>query len=175
MTERVWVALGSNLGASKTILSQAWQELGCHDTIELICLSHPYQSDPVGMDSDNLFINAVGILETDIAPRPFLALLQKLERGFGRDKKSGVDGYQDRLLDLDILYFGELIQDDTALVLPHPHIAARLFVLAPLAEIDGSHCDPVHGRSAGEMYQDLLQQIASGQSASQQLCRDRWE
>lgn len=175
MTERVWLALGSNLGASKTILIQAWHELGRHDAIELICLSRPYESDPVGMDSDNLFVNAVGILETDLAPRPLLTRLQEVERGFGRDKKTGVNGYQDRLLDLDILYFGERVQDDRILVLPHPHIAARLFVLAPLAEIDAMHSDPVHGRSAGEMHLDLLQQIAAGQIASQQIHRDRWE
>jgi 2-amino-4-hydroxy-6-hydroxymethyldihydropteridine diphosphokinase len=171
---RVWVALGSNLGDSHRILQQAWQELGGEDAIDLISLSHPYVTEPVGMESENLFLNAVGIIETDHAPQPLLTLLQRIERGFGRDTKTGTDGYQDRLLDLDILYFDDCVLTTSTLVLPHPHIAERLFVLAPLAEIDPDHCDPVSGVTAEWMHQDLLQQMASGRSGSQEIKLDHW-
>lgn len=171
---RVWVALGSNLGDSRSILEHTWQELSRKASIDIICLSSPYVTAPVGMESDNLFLNAVGILETDLAPEPLLALLQQVERGFGRDKKTGLDGYQDRLLDLDILYFGDCIQGGSHLVLPHPHMAQRLFVLAPLAEIDPGHCDPGNGLTAEEMHQDLLQQMATGTVASQVIRRESW-
>lgn len=174
MIQRVWVALGSNLGDSKAILTAAWQELGCYDNINLIRLSHPYQSDPVGMVSDNSFVNAVGLLETVLDPQALLAILQDLEKGFGRARKTGSTGYEDRLLDLDMLYFGEEVLTVPNLVLPHPHIAARLFVLAPLAEIDAGHCHPVHGRSAQEMHQSLIAEIAAGDVSSQEIHREHW-
>lgn len=171
---RVWVALGSNLGDSHRILQQAWQELGREGAVDLVSLSHPYVTEPVGMESEHLFLNAVGILETDLDPDPLLAMLQGVERGFGRDKKTGPDGYQDRLLDLDILYFDDCVLTASNLVLPHPHIGGRLFVLAPLAEIDPDHCDPVNGLTAEGMRQDLLQQMAVGRVAFQEIKRDTW-
>lgn len=168
------MALGSNLGDSHRILQQAWQELGREAAIELVSLSHPYVSEPVGMESDNLFLNAVGILETNLAPEPLLAMLQQVERGFGRDKKTGGDGYQDRLLDLDILYFADCVLTGSNLVLPHPHIGERLFVLAPLVELDPEHSDPISGVTAERMHQNLLQQMESGRTAFQEIRRDFW-
>jgi 2-amino-4-hydroxy-6-hydroxymethyldihydropteridine diphosphokinase len=171
---RVWVALGSNLGDSHRILQHAWQELGGEEAIELVILSHPYVTEPVDMESENLFLNAVGILETDLDPESLLALLQRVEKGFGRDKITGVEGYQDRLLDLDILYYDDCVLTASNLVLPHPHIAARLFVLAPLAEIDPEHCGPGSDITAEEMHQDLLLQMVAGRIAFQEIKRDTW-
>lgn len=177
MTDRVraWVALGSNLGDSQRILQQAWQQLGREEGVQTISLSHPYVTAPVGMASEHDFLNAVGILETELAPEPLLVLLQQLERGFGRLRKTGEEGYQDRLLDLDILYYGELMRRGDTLHLPHPHIAERLFVLAPLAEIDPLHRDPVRGKTADTMYRDLIRQMECGETLSQQIQRVEWE
>ncbi len=171
---RVWIGLGSNLGDSRTILQQAWQGLGQEETITLTILSHPYVTEPVGMESEHLFLNAVGILETSLAPESLLTLLQRVELGFGRNKKTGMDGYQDRLLDLDILYYGDQKRSVRDLILPHPHIADRLFVLAPLTEIDPEHCDPLTGKSAQSMQHALLQRMKSGKTASQEITRDTW-
>lgn len=126
------------------------------------------------MESDYLFLNAVGILETDLDSESLLALLQQVELRFGRNKKSGSDGYQDRLLDLDILYYDDQVVSLHNLVLPHPHMAARLFVLAPLAEIDPGRCDPVTGKTAQKMKEDLLQRMSSGQETFQEILRDSW-
>ncbi len=173
-TKRVWVALGSNLGESNIILQQAWQELGAQEAIELVTLSSPYVSEPVGLESENLFLNAVGILETILCPEALLVLLQQVERGFGRDKKSDANGYQDRLLDLDMLYFVDSVIRSETLVVPHPHISERLFVLAPLVEIDPDHRDPLNSDSAVEMYHRLLHQIESGAAPLQEFKRDSW-
>ncbi len=173
-TKRVWVALGSNLGDSNRILQQAWQELGEKEEIDLVLLSSPYVSDPVGMESENLFLNAVGIFETTYPPEPLLALLQQVERGFGRDKKSDKGGYQDRLLDLDILYFDSCIVQTDTLIVPHPHMGERLFVLAPLVEIDPKHCDPISMKSVEDMYQMLLQKIESKSTAFQEIKCSSW-
>ncbi len=172
--KRVWVALGSNLGDSNRIVQEAWRQLGQEETIELVCLSHPYITEPVGMDSDNLFLNGVGILETTLAPDSLLAMLQQVERGFGRDKKSTANGYQDRLLDLDILYFDDCVLTSSDLVLPHPYISERLFVLEPLIEIDPDRCDPCSGLTTVAMHQSLLQQMEVGSIAVQEIKRDTW-
>lgn len=172
---RVWLGLGSNLGDSRRILLQAWQQLGDEAGLSTLALSAPYASDPVGMESDNRFLNAVGMLETDLVPEALLSLLQQVEKGFGRDKKTGDGGYQDRLLDLDILYYGDRVLTASKLVLPHPHIAGRLFVLAPLVEIDPEHRDPVTGQTAEAMHHELLQQMESGRVARQQIQCEKWE
>ncbi len=172
--KRVWLALGSNLGDSEQILQQAWLDLGLSNAVETIRISSPYVTEPVGMESEHLFFNAVGILSCSLDALQLLALLQQIEKGFGRSKKTGVEGYQDRLLDLDILYFGDSILNSKSLVLPHPHIAERLFVLAPLAEIDSKHCDPVTGLTAERMHRDLLQQMTSGITEVQDIKRHVW-
>lgn len=171
---RVWLGLGSNLGDSQSILQQAWHDLGKDEGVELLVLSLPYVSKPVGMESDNLFLNAVGILETEYTPELFLVLLQQMEKGFGRASKTGQDGYQDRLLDLDILYYDDCVLNTDTLLLPHPHIAARLFVLAPLSEIDPLHPDPHTGQTAEGMYKELLHQMEMGEMAFQSIKPESW-
>lgn len=173
-TARVWLALGSNLGDSNAILQQAWQELGHKRAIRLITLSSPYETEPVAMESENRFLNAVGILETDLAPEPLLALLQSVEKHFGREKKTGKGGYQDRLLDLDILYYDDRLLNSAHLQLPHPHRAERLFVLAPLVEIDAGHHDPITSHTVEHMYKKLLQRMASGEKDLQEITRAAW-
>ncbi len=172
---KVWLALGSNLGDSRQILQQAWQELGEEEGIHTRILSHPYVTSPVGMESDNQFLNAVGILETDHAPDVLLQILQTREQAFGREKKSGTDGYQDRLLDLDILYYARQVLSTSHLEIPHPHIGERLFVLAPLAEIDPEHQHPLYHLSAEAMYQKLLRAMGSGQESMQQIKQSEWD
>lgn len=171
---RVWLALGSNLGASDTLLQEAWQELGTFDPIGLITLSCPYVSTPVGMESDYLFLNAVGVLDTELGALALLELLQQVERGAGRLHKTGVAGYQDRLLDLDVLYFGEQVLDSGTLLLPHPRLAERRFVLEPLAEIDPGHRDPVSQLTAEVMRRDLLQKMEAGTVPYQEIRRECW-
>lgn len=172
--EKVWLGLGSNLGESQQILQRAWRRLGEEPAIRTLSLSAPYASDPVGMESENRFLNAVGILETDLDPDSFLILLQEMEKDFGRHEKTGGKGYQDRLLDLDVLYFGERVIAAEQLQLPHPHISGRLFVLAPLAELDPEHKDPCSGKRVEQMYSELLKDIASGVVAPQELQRETW-
>jgi 2-amino-4-hydroxy-6-hydroxymethyldihydropteridine diphosphokinase len=172
---RVWLGLGSNLGDSRRILQQAWQQLSAEAGVTPLTLSAPYASDPVGMESENRFLNAAGILETDLDPETLLNLLQHVEKGLGRDQKTGEDGYQDRLLDLDILYFGDQVLNTSNLLVPHPHIAERLFVLAPLVEIDPEHRDPVTGHTVETMRQELLRQMESGRAALQPIQSERWD
>jgi len=172
---RAWIALGSNLGESRRILQQAWLFLGQEEGLSLLSLSRPYVTAPVGMESDHLFLNAVGILETVLDPESLLLRLQQVERHFGRPLKMAGEGYKDRLLDLDLLYYGDRILSSGDLVVPHPRIGARLFVLAPLVEIDPGHLDPLTGLTAEVMYRQLQQRIESGKEDQQQIERKEWD
>jgi len=172
--DRIWLGLGSNLGNSQQILQKAWETLGKNPNVSLIMLSSPYVSDPVGMESDNRFLNAAGIAETDLGPLALLSLLQEVEKGFGRNKKTGSTGYQDRLLDLDILYFGDTCSSAEELQIPHPQIANRLFVLAPLTEIGPLKMDPSTRKTVTDMHKELTRNIESGETASQEIERISW-
>ncbi|PID76154.1 MAG: 2-amino-4-hydroxy-6-hydroxymethyldihydropteridine diphosphokinase [Deltaproteobacteria bacterium] len=131
-----YIGLGSNLGDGRKILRSAWKTLGDAAGVELVALARPYRTAPVGMASEHWFTNSVGCLRTSLAPEELLSLLFRVEADFGRKRDETVPGYHDRSLDLDLLYFGELCLDTPRLVLPHPGITERLFVLVPLAELE---------------------------------------
>ncbi|NOX24773.1 MAG: 2-amino-4-hydroxy-6-hydroxymethyldihydropteridine diphosphokinase [Deltaproteobacteria bacterium] len=143
----VFIGLGSNLGDGRANLQEAWQRLGTAARLNRIGLSSPYLSTPVGMTSTQWFTNAVGVLQTSIAPDDLLAVLLNVERDMGRDRSLG----KDRMIDLDILYYDDLVCHTASLILPHPEIANRLFVLAPLVELAPDHLHPVAGQSSRQM------------------------
>lgn len=148
----VFIGLGSNLGNGPENLRVAWAGLGRLPGVRLLRLSSPYHTAPVGMDSPHWFTNAVGLLETSLPPPGLLAALLGIEAAAGRQRSGGARGkYQDRPLDLDILFYGDLVQAGPDLVLPHPEIAGRLFVLAPLVELAPEFVHPVLGLSAAQL------------------------
>ena len=151
----VYIGLGANLGNCRENLLQAWFKLGKVNSVKLLALSSPYKSAPVGMESENWFINAVGSLETSLEPFELLREMFVVEKSLGR--KRVLDGIpEDRVLDLDLLYWGDRVSNDPMVTLPHPEIANRLFVLQPLAEIGSELCHPVTQKTSDEMLQDLL-------------------
>jgi len=103
------------------------------------------------MKSEQWFTNAVGEITTILPPEELLAALLAIEGEFGRDRSIGLD----RPLDLDLLYYGDLILSSPALTLPHPRISERLFVLAPLAELAQGHVHPGAGLTARELLDRL--------------------
>lgn len=173
-TDNVIIGLGSNLGDSARILLRAWHLLGEHETVTLRELSPPFISSPVDMTSSHWFTNAVGRLETSCSPHEFLNLLMATEQELGRTRDNGRMGYQDRSIDLDLLYFGSAIMDDPRLTLPHPRRAERLFVLAPLAAIAPDFSDPVAGASISRLHRDLLRSIKENRMEKQEISAVSW-
>lgn len=171
---RVFIGLGSNLGKSAHILTEAWSRLTATSHIQGVKLSSPYDSAPVDMDSDQWFVNAVGEVTTSLSPHQILQVLMDIERAMGRTRDPGTVGYQDRIVDLDLLYFGEQSVSSADLVLPHPHRLHRLFVLSPLAEIAPLFRDCTSGKTIQELEALLLTQIATGTLAQQGIQRGRW-
>ncbi len=146
-----------------------WKALGAVPGISLGQLSHPYRTEPVGMVSDNWFINAAGELKTSLAPLELLQCLHRLEKQFGRDRDMCEPGYLDRTLDFDLLLYGQHVQRDEVIQIPHPNLQERLFVLLPLSEIAVDVRHPISGKSVGELLTALQ---ASG--INQRVERIHW-
>ena len=173
--ERVFVGLGSNQGNGKAVLTAAWRAIGEQAEIVLVSLSHPYISSPVGMTSANWFTNAVGELRTTLPPRQLLETLLQIEAAFGRTRNAQAVGYEDRTLDLDLLFHDEITVNIPGLVLPHPRLQERLFVLRPLAEIAPGLWSKVHGKTVREMEAELVAQMSLGRVPVQEIFRENWD
>ncbi len=151
-----YIGLGSNLGESLQILRQAWLRLGQEPTIRPAALSSPYRTEPVAMDSRYWFVNAVACLQTSMPPRDLLHTLLATEKEFGRTRENNkAPGHQDRILDLDLLLYDDLICKTETMTLPHPEMHKRLFVLSPLCEIAPDCVHPLFRRTAVTMLTDL--------------------
>ena len=154
-----FIGMGSNLGDGPSILNQAWERLGEYKGIRLLAISDFYKTAPVDMDSHHWFTNGVGKIETDLSASTLLETLLQIEASFGRTRETKSFGYQDRALDLDLLYYGDAVLDTPELVLPHPRIRDRLFVLVPLIQLAPEHKDPLSGETVCSMKQQLNKRI----------------
>jgi 2-amino-4-hydroxy-6-hydroxymethyldihydropteridine diphosphokinase len=172
---RVFIGLGSNLGNGKEVLTAAWRAIGEVAEIVTVALSHPYVSSPVGMASANWFTNAVGELQTTLPPLQVLDKLLQIEAAFGRTRNERAEGYEDRTLDLDMLSYDDIMVDIPGLVLPHPRLQERLFVLRPLAEIAPELWSKAHGKTAREMEAELEAQMSRGSISLQEIARQNWD
>jgi 2-amino-4-hydroxy-6-hydroxymethyldihydropteridine diphosphokinase len=147
----VFIALGSNLGDRAGNLARARSALAAEVTIR--AQSSVRETRPQYVTDQPPFLNMVLRGTTDLAPGALLDFLKKIERNLGRKPTRR---FGPRLIDLDILYYEDKIVNEADLVLPHPRIAERDFVLLPLAEIAANHRHPVTGRTTVEML-DVLQ------------------
>jgi 2-amino-4-hydroxy-6-hydroxymethyldihydropteridine diphosphokinase len=107
------------------------------------------------MVSRHWFINAAGSLTTSLGPEELLQELLAVERGFGRTRDPSVSEYRDRTLDLDLLLYEDVILSSSDLVLPHPAIEYRLFVLYPLGEIAPEYVHPRLRKTIRELLLNL--------------------
>jgi 2-amino-4-hydroxy-6-hydroxymethyldihydropteridine diphosphokinase len=171
---KAFIGLGSNLGDGKTLLQGAWQALGNVDGIVLDGLSSPYMTAPVDMTSQHWFTNAVGRLQVSLPPLDLLKVLLEVEASFGRTRTEKVFGHQDRRLDLDLLYYGDVVMDRPELILPHPRIADRLFVLVPFAELEPDFRDSLSGVTISSMELRLRERMAPTKSKKQEIIRGVW-
>lgn len=150
----VYLGLGTNIGNKRKNMVTA-AALLAERTGDVLSLSSFYETEPWGFASENTFLNAALELETDCSPMELLRLTQQIEREMGRTQKS--DGsYHDRIIDIDILLYGNEVVHHEDLVVPHPLMQQRLFVMQPLAEIAPSLVHPVLQKSMYDLYMDLL-------------------
>ncbi len=137
---KLFLLLGGNIGDKKQLFMDALQriqkELG-----EILKISSIYETEPWGFQSDDLFWNLAIEIETKLEPEKVLDTTQRIEKELGRVRKT--NQYESRPMDIDIMFYDDLILDTEKLVIPHPRITERRFVLEPLAELTPDYIHPV--------------------------------
>lgn len=146
----LYLGLGANLGQREKTLQRAIERI--QETIgPIVARSSFHYSEPWGFSSDNAFLNACLIVETDLDARACLRLTQNIEKELGRTMKTENAQYHDRLIDIDILFYDNLILNEKDLTIPHPLLHQREFVLKPLNEIAGNFKHPILQKSIAEL------------------------
>tara|TARA_B100000686_G_scaffold335400_1_gene403951 strand:- start:2373 stop:2867 length:495 start_codon:yes stop_codon:yes gene_type:complete len=135
------IALGSNLENPVSQVRRAFDELAAIPESHLLACSSLYRSEPIGNHDQPDFINAVAQIETALSPHNLLKALLEIEKDHGRVRGLKNDP---RTLDLDMLMYDELECNENGLILPHPRMHQRAFVLKPLMEISKNFT--IHGR-----------------------------
>lgn len=154
---KVLLGLGSNLGNKKQNIEQALLNIQLYAG-ETETVSSLYETDPVGFESVNRFINAVCIINTVLSPEEVLDTTKKIEKKMGRTIKSEKKIYSDRIIDIDILFYDNDIIQTPELIIPHPLVHTRDFVLRPLSEIAPYLIHPVLNKSIDELCKNLNKQ-----------------
>jgi 2-amino-4-hydroxy-6-hydroxymethyldihydropteridine diphosphokinase len=139
-----YIGIGSNLGNALKNCQHAVESLSLAKGIEITRVSSFYKTEPVGIENQNLFINAVVEIKTALSARNLFQNLQNIEKDMGRKRE--VKGGP-RIIDLDLLFYGREIIQDSDLIVPHPEIQRRRFVLEPLSEIVSYFIHPDFGVS----------------------------
>lgn len=158
----VYVGLGTNLGDKEQNLRDAVQKIE-EQIGKVVSLSAFYVTAPWGFTSENSFLNAAACVETELPPLDVLQKTQTIERELGRMKKSINGTYSDRLIDIDLLMYEDLVLSvisptGAELNLPHPLMTERDFVMKPLAEIAPELVHPVLGKTMRELISSSCQQ-----------------
>jgi len=139
-----FIGIGSNLKDPAERCREAVQTLGTIPDIRLLRSSSLYRTEPVGPQDQPWFVNAVAEIRTVLAPRPLLEALREIERNMGR---SGETKWGPRVIDLDLLLYGQEVVREEGLVIPHPELHRRRFVLVPLCELAPYAIHPAFGVS----------------------------
>ncbi|HEY9638178.1 MAG TPA: 2-amino-4-hydroxy-6-hydroxymethyldihydropteridine diphosphokinase [Coleofasciculaceae cyanobacterium] len=145
------IALGSNLGDSVTIVTNALKILADTPGITIQAQSSWYQTKPVGPPQPD-YLNGCALLDVQMTPQELLETLLKVEAQLGRIRQ---ERNRPRTLDLDLLLFDDLILDMPNLQVPHPRMRERAFVLVPLAEIAPNWVEPVSGKAIAQLVQTV--------------------
>ncbi len=144
----VLVGFGSNLGDRSSLINRALQALSRLPQTSLEKLSSLYETAPVGYLEQGAFLNGAAQLKTSMSASQLLVALLAIEKSLGRER---LKRWGPRTVDLDILFFADRIINETDLLVPHPELVRRLFVLEPLAEIVPDWIHPVYGETVAAL------------------------
>ena len=129
----VYLGLGSNKGNRERYLKKAIELISGFPDTNLLKISDIYETEPWGNKNQRRFLNLCLEIETALSPRKLLVMCQKTEQKLGRQRK---EKWGPRIIDIDILLFGNLNVKEDNLIIPHPHIQKRPFVLVPLGDLN---------------------------------------
>jgi len=147
------IGLGSNLEDRRATLDRAVKRLADHPAIRLKATSCWHETPPIGgPPGQRPFLNGAALIETSLSPIDLLGALRQIETDLGRRRN---ERWGPRSIDLDLLLYGDLVLDTPSLVLPHPRMAWRRFVLGPAAEVAGGMIHPPTGRTIRRLLEHL--------------------
>lgn len=143
--QQVLLGFGSNLGDRRQTLRSAWNAIRETPDIQALRISDFLETEPVGgPEGQPDFLNAVGLILTVLKPTELLDVLQQIERTFGRERR---EHWGPRTLDIDILLFSDRIIETPTLIVPHPEMHRRDFVLFPAMEVAPEMIHPTSGKT----------------------------
>lgn len=144
------VALGSNLGDKAANIEGAIAHLEEGGAVRVVARSRNFATEPWGKTDQDWFVNACVAVATELPPRELLVRCKEIEREMGRVT---IERWGPRIIDLDLLIYKDTVLNEPDLILPHPHIAERAFVLAPLMDIAPDLV--IKGHSVRQMYERI--------------------
>ena len=148
--ELIVLGFGSNIGSRLYNIRSAVKKTALASGFSLISLSSIYETEPWGFKKQNKFLNCCGVFLCRFSPLEALKTLKSIEKKLGRQKR---EKWQAREIDIDILFYGNRVLKSNKLVIPHPFIKERNFVLKPLVEIMPGFVHPVYKKSILNLYQ----------------------
>lgn len=161
---RAYIGLGSNDGDRLGYVQQAMQLLKDYPGVEVVECSSLYETEPVGNEYQEWFVNAVAAIETSFSVKELLKACKEIERRLAsmcgasgpETIHEGPDGpVKSRIIDLDILFFGDKRVKLPELIVPHPQLTKRAYALVPLLEIAPEFMHPTLGKTVAEIHEDL--------------------
>lgn len=150
----VYLSLGSNKGDRIGYVQQAASLLGADEGISIVRTSAFYESEPWNMNTKNWFVNAIVEAKTKYSPQELLEVCQRIEKQLGRTSEEK-NQYQDRTIDIDILFYNKDIINEENLIIPHKYVHLRAFTLVPMMELNSDFVHPVLHKNIVEMHNDL--------------------
>lgn len=163
---KLYLLLGGNLGDKRKIFSEAIGLLS-NRVGEITTRSSIYETEPWGFESNDLFWNQVIEIATSLSPEEVLNQTQQIELELGRIRKA--NQYDSRLIDIDILFFDDLILNRENLILPHPRIQERKFALVPLCEIAPNLIHPVLLKSISQILEECNDPLKVEKATEKQI------
>lgn len=159
---RAVLITGGNIGDVRERMHRAQEMINSRAGVVMRC-SHRYTSKAWGFDAATSFTNQILIIDTELSPIDLLHTVQNIETELGRNRAEEAElkartgaRYSSRTMDIDILFYDDLVIATPELTIPHPMMQERDFVLAPLCEVMRSYKHPLLGKTIGELREDLL-------------------
>ena len=154
------IALGANLtgpkGPPKDTMLTALTYLEA-ENVEVCSVSDFWETEPWPVSDQPWYVNAVAVVETQLSPQELLALCHEIEKKCGRDRSKEQERNAPRVLDLDLISYGNEVMDEKGMVLPHPRMHERAFVLQPLNQVAPNWLHPVLKKTPMEMIENMNQ------------------
>ena len=151
----VYLSLGSNIGDRLGYVQQAASLIGTTENIKIVTTSSFYETEPWQMNTKNWFVNAIVQISTTYTPDELLQVIQRIEDKLGRKRDKKAIGYQDRTIDIDILFYDSIMMHNEMLTIPHPLLHRRACLLVPMLEIAQDFVHPLFEKTISQLYDEL--------------------